>query len=69
MTKTDDGMSLALRCLQAMEGQDDETKKSLWLAAKRYAARDRGKRTRERFPLLRVTEGAGSAGLTQTGCW
>ena len=71
MTKTpDDGLTLALRCLQAMEGQDELTRRSLWAAAKRYAARDRGERTGGgRSPLpFAATDGAMSVGLARTDC-
>jgi hypothetical protein len=41
----DDGLSQAARCLAAMDGQDEETRFSLWRAAAKYAARDRTSRT------------------------
>jgi len=37
-----EGLIAARRCLQAMTGRDDETRLSLWRAAKRYAAKGRG---------------------------
>lgn len=36
-----DGITQAMRCIRAMDGQDDETRKALWRAAIRYANRDR----------------------------
>lgn len=62
----EDGLHLALRCLEAMEGQDTETKFSLWRAAVRYAARDRGLRDmEERSPRLRAYRGAIPSGLAR----
>jgi len=62
----EDGLDLALRCLEAMEGQDTETKVSLWRAAVRYAARDRGLRDmEERSPRLRAHRGANLSGLAR----
>lgn len=44
----DDGLTQARRCLQAMAGQDEITRFSLWAAAKKYAERDRMSRTQGR---------------------
>lgn len=41
----DDGLTQARRCLQAMAGQDEDTRFSLWAAAKKYAERDRNARS------------------------
>lgn len=40
--RTDDGRSQAIRCVDAMDGQDELTRASLWKAAVRYSQRDRG---------------------------
>ena len=37
----DDGITQALRCYAAMDGQDFETRLSLWRAAGRYARREK----------------------------
>lgn len=35
------GITQAIRCVEAMEGQDEVTRLSLWRAASKYAQRDR----------------------------
>jgi hypothetical protein len=42
----DDGLTQARRCVDAMAGQDEATRFSLWNAAKRFAARDRDAHSR-----------------------
>lgn len=41
MEAQDSGIRQALRMVDAMDGQDVETREELWRAAKRYARRDR----------------------------
>lgn len=43
-----DGITQAIRCIDAMDGQDDATRLSLWRAALRYNERDRMSRTQGR---------------------
>ena len=45
-----DGIECALRCYRAMDGADEETRRSLWRAAVRYAGRDRERRGLEINP-------------------
>ena len=52
-----DGMIAARRCLAAMDGCDVETRKSLWRAASRFAAKGR----QFSFPPELATGRAGGA--------
>lgn len=45
-----DGWIAAKRCLGAMAGKDEATRKSLWRAACRYMQKDREERTRLENP-------------------
>lgn len=64
----DDGLQSALNCLQALEGQDCiETRKSLWLAAKRYAAKGRGDREWRDPPVASHARHAGEQAQRDCG--
>jgi hypothetical protein len=59
----EDGLRQALKCLEAMQGQDDECRKALWRAAKRYHQRTtaRAHRGNGRAGGAMHTDGLGSS--------
>jgi hypothetical protein len=44
MEERDDGLTQARRCLEAMAGQEEDVRASLWRCAVKFAARDRASR-------------------------
>ena len=73
----DDGLIAAQHCLEAMDGQDLETRQALWRAACRYAEKGRDARSRlaGRASLQAVGSGrpatkeAQEAALTHYAAW